>query len=115
MNVSRAPGVPCGSVFGRFLVLRSSIVGLQAKRAKMLEKPMKANDFSCFLCFSWFQYGAKLAQVGSNGLEVDRKLAQIGSKTAQERPRCGYAGQVFVSLWDSHSDFGVRPTTGGGE
>ena len=30
MNVSRAPGAPCGSVFGRFLVLMECIVGFQA-------------------------------------------------------------------------------------
>ena len=82
---------------------------MKAERAKMLEKPMKINDFSYFLCFSSFQYGFKLAQVcrswrqvDSSRLQVDRKLAQIGSKTAQEEPGCGHAGQIFVSLEDSH-------------
>ena len=30
MNASRAPGAPCGSVFGRFLVVMEWIVGFQA-------------------------------------------------------------------------------------
>ena len=31
MNVSRAPGAPCGSVFGLFFVLRQGIVGLKTQ------------------------------------------------------------------------------------
>ena len=30
------------------------------------------------------------------------KLFQVGSKTAQDGPRCGHARQILVSLQDSH-------------
>ena len=36
------------------------------------------------------------------------EFVQVGSKTAQERPRCGHAGQIVVSLGDSQYFFRSR-------
>ena len=43
------------------------------------------------------------------------KLVQVGSKTAQDGPRCGHARQILVSLQDSHYFLGrdtQRESTG---
>ena len=84
--------------------------------AKMLEKPMKTNDFSWFLSPILHQVDPTSPQVrptwpqvGSSRPQVDGKLAQVGFKTAQEGPRCGHAGQIFVSLEDSHSSLEREP------
>ena len=66
-----------------------------------------------------FLYGFKLVQdcrswrqVDSSRLQVDHKLAQIVSKTAQEEPGCAHAGQIFVSLGFSSAKKGRDPQRG---
>ena len=53
-----------------------------------------------------------MLQFVSIWLQVDRKLAQIGSKTAQEEPGCGHAGQIFVSLGFSSAKKSRDPQRG---
>ena len=49
---------------------------MKADIAKMLLKPMKINDVSCFLCLGWSQYCIKLAQFAPKLFEIGYKLAQ---------------------------------------
>ena len=64
---------------------------MKAERPEMLEKQMKTDDFSCFLCLSWCHYVPKFIQVGCN-------LAQVGSKASRE----GSSWHKDIPSWCQH-------------
>ena len=59
---------------------------MKAERAKMLKKPLKINDFPCFLCISWCHYVPKFVQVGCNLAQVGSKVSREGSSWHQDSP-----------------------------
>ena len=67
MNVSRASGAPCGSVFGRFLVVMEWIVGFQAQ--DWLKMAVQAMDFWLKMVEIWWKMLAcwlKMWSLGGN-------------------------------------------------
>ena len=73
--------------------------------AKMLEKPMKINDFSCFLYPILHQVDPKSLQdrptwpqVGSSRPQVDRNLAEVGTKVAEVGLNIAVVGAKLASM-----------------
>ena len=72
MNVSRAPGAPCGSVFGRFLVVMEWIVGFQAHdwlkmAVQMMDFWLKMVEFWWKMVACWLKMGSLEGNLGSLG------------------------------------------------
>ena len=78
MNVSRVPGVPCGSVFGRFFVLSwmSWASGCKTEIVKLKELPNERFEGSwgaLWLGIRTF-FGFKLGVVGLQGQNRNPKI-----------------------------------------
>ena len=72
MNVSRAPGAPCGSVFGRFLVLSWVLQSSTVKTEILNLKELPNERLEGSWCALWLGirtfFGLKLGVVGLQGL-----------------------------------------------
>ena len=71
MNISRAPGAPCGSVFGCILVVMDWIVGFQShdwlKMVVQIMDLFKIVEFWWKMVACWLKMGSLGGNLGSLG------------------------------------------------
>ena len=83
MNVSRAPGAPCGSVFGCFLVLMEGIVGFQAHDwlkmvTQMVDVCSKMIEFWWKMAAGWLTMGSLGGHLSSLGGHLGARWLHLG-------------------------------------